>query len=220
MRSILVVAVICAAMFVHCAFGQDPKPPWWRAQEEGKTWALFEFRAEDTVFEMQGMAAVSPTEYYNNYGDVVGAFSLSGAGLIHTNFPGPHATNVPAWYFPGSNNYIGVFWPNRPEALENKDARIQLTSTKPPVPGTVQFIVPNTNYLMNFVEQVTYPGSPWVTYVYDVTVSPNPSNETVNFWLPQGAYMEEFVVDTWCFPEPGFIMVMSFIVISAFRRVS
>ncbi len=211
MRTILVVAAICAAMFVHCACGQDPKPPWWRAQEEGKTWALFEFRAEDTAWETPGSAAVSPTEYYNTYGDVSGGFILQGTELIHTNVPGPHGTNVPAWYFPSTNNYIGLFLPNRPEPLETKDVRVQLTSSLPPVQGTMQLIVPYTNLFMENVESVPYPGSPWVTYVYDVTASPNPSNETVIFWLPEGAYMEEFVADTWCSPEPGTMFALAFL---------
>ena len=49
--------------------------------------------------------------------------------------------------------------------------------------------------------------SGWVTYVYEVEVSPNPPAEAVIFQMEHGSYLDQIIADTWCVPKPAAALV-------------
>ena len=78
--------------------------------------------------------------------------------------------------------------------------------------GTFPFHVP-----ANLVAVTEPPG--WVTAAYEFSFEPNPQWEEIFLKFEGGsAYVDQVVIDTWCIPEPGTIVLLSLGTVFLVRR--
>ena len=214
MKKLNLFLLIIVLILTNVVSAIDADPPAWRTNNvPGLTFQSWEF--------MDPSNPAPPSLESNVYGIVDCDIHN---GEFTNNLPNPDGSGPPVsgWYFPIEDNGIMLMIPNDPAPNPEKKIRIQITSTKSPGSDAINITADNppltTNYL-TYSAAWQHSDASWYTYVYEYHVEPNPDSENINITFLANTIVEEIVVDTWCLPEPSFLIILlSVLFFSKIRR--
>ena len=198
----LSVSLVFSALFVYAT---DVEPPSWRGNgADGQTFQQWEFTEPAPMSNPEIVSNV----YGRPFGEVFGGEWTNGL----PNPTDPAGPPVSGWWLPTAEHVINFQVPNRPNPLEMKLLRLQITSSKSPQSKSVtgdQFQEGSNTYNMAW----QHANTPWYTYVSDWIIMPNPAYETISIQFPPDTLLEEVVVDSWCMPEPCIGALLPFLLL-------
>ena len=197
--------VLVVGLMVTPAVAEDLNPPYWRGLE-GTTFARWEFGNDDPYpppddyynpYGMPEMEVEPLVDWYQTYDGREGVWALSGEIWIdiwNQSVPLPYK-----WI------WVQITW--TPMEFEPNPFPIveEIYTTGGPYYGTLED------------ERVIGPDPyEWYHSSYWIELSPNPNFETI--YIGGDIYVDEVVIDTWCFPEPASLSLLALGSLFVLRR--